>query len=95
MKIEEAKKLVDLFVDDELPMELASEFKQAMFEDAELREEVAELRNTKSTLLLGFEGFQMTDDEHNRIRCRILMELGISETPHHANIRQMQLPIGR
>ncbi len=95
MKIEDAKKLVDLFVDDELPMELASEFKQAMFEDAELREEVAELRNTKSMLQQGFEGFEMSDDEHNRIRRRILMELGVSETPHYPNIRQMQLPIGR
>lgn len=93
MTIEHAKKLVDLFVDDELPMELATEFKQAMFENSELRDEVAALRQTKEVLADAFRGEGMTPVEDARVRARIFGDLGIMEPSLGSFSRQPILPM--
>lgn len=90
MTKEEAAKLVDLFVDDELPMELASEFKQAMFEHPELRAEVSALRQSKEQLLDSHSGDEMTEGERLRVLSRILMTLA-AEKDHEFQLPNMQM----
>lgn len=94
MTIEEAKKLVDLFVDDELPMELAGEFKQAMFEHSDLREEVSALRQTKEAFSAAFSHDAMTPAEFVSVEAKIYCELGIPTGFSPPIARQMRLPIG-
>ncbi len=93
MTLETAKQLIDLYLDDELPVELVSEFKQVMFESTELREEVAELRRTKEMLLESFKDEEMTDSERIRVFAKICADSGIttSETLHI--VHQLTLPI--
>ncbi len=75
MTKEEAAKLIDLFVDDELPMELASEFKQTMFENPDLRADVSALRQTKDQLLDSYSNDEMTEAERLRVMSNILSTL--------------------
>lgn len=94
MTVTEATKLIDLFLDDELPMELASEFKQVMFENDDLREEVASLRQTKECLTGAYEGDGMTDVERMRVLSRILAETGVVRVDSlGARWRQLALPL--
>jgi anti-sigma factor RsiW len=95
MNIEEARKLIDLFLDDDLPMELASEFKQAMFESPELRAEVASLRQSREALWLAYEGDSMSEDERCRVLSRIVAEsAGLRDTNEFAvSPGQLRLPL--
>ncbi len=95
MNVNDARKLIDLFLDDELPAELASEFKQAMFDSPELRSEVASLRQSREALWLAYDGDWMTEDERCRVLCRILGEAAISqgETAYDPAPAQLQLPL--
>lgn len=95
MTLEEALNLVDLFVDDELPMELVSEFKQLMFENEQLREEVVSLRKMKETLQQSKKDDEMTEDERVRVFSRIIAEVGASQTEYYEHPRQLELPISR
>lgn len=90
MTKEEAAKLVDLFVDDELPMELASEFKQTMFEHPELRAEVTMLRQTKEQFLDSHQSDQMTEAERLRVLSRILTILA-AERDMDINLPNLQM----
>lgn len=94
MKLEEALKIVDLFIDDELPVELASEFKQAMFEHPALREEVSSLRAVKEQLEEAMRADAMTAAVKEEVYARI-----VAETAHlrhaaadRATSTQMRLP---
>jgi hypothetical protein len=95
MTVEEARKLVDLFLDDELPMELASEFKQVMFENVDLRDEVSSLRQNKEALATSFEGDSMTEDERLRVFSRIIADSAALRGPEPLvpNPRQLSLPL--
>lgn len=93
MTLDDAKKFVDLFVDDELPMELATEFKQAMFENSELRDEVASLRQTKEAVTEAFASDGISPVEDARVRARIFGELGLLEPIRSVNTRQPILPM--
>lgn len=95
MNIEEAKKLIDLFLDDDLPMELASEFKQAMFESPELRAEVASLRQSREALWLAYEGDSMNEEERCRVLSRIVAEsAGLRDTNEfEVSPGQLRLPL--
>jgi hypothetical protein len=95
MTVEEARKLIDLFLDDDLPMELASEFKQAMFEDAELRNEVSSLRQVRETISAAFEGDAMRDDERARVLSRILIDSGARVSQDEFVAPPRQLPLFR
>lgn len=94
MKLEEALKIVDLFIDDELPVELASEFKQAMFEHTALREEVSSLRAIKEQLEEALKADAMSAAVKEGVYARILRET--ADLRHAAAERQsstqMRLP---
>jgi anti-sigma factor RsiW len=66
------RKLIDLFLDDELPLELALDFKQAMFSDPDLRSEVTEARKSKETVAEAFADDAMTEIERHRVYARIV-----------------------
>lgn len=94
MTIEEARKLIDLFLDDDLPMELASEFKQAMFDCDELRAEVASLRQARESMWMAYEGDAMTDEERCRVVGRILAEAAAARHPDFTESPdQLRLPL--
>ena len=95
MTLEEAKRLTDLFIDDELPAELASEFKHCMFEHSELRDEVSSLKQTRDWMTDAFANDKVTESERLRIFSRILAESGAlarMETRESAGY-QLHLPI--
>lgn len=94
MTVEVAKKLIDLFLDDELPMELASEFKHLMFENEELRAEVASLRQLRESLCSAFEGDAMTEEERCRVLSRIIAEAACDlQAPFVESPGQLTLPL--
>ncbi|HWP30198.1 MAG TPA: hypothetical protein VNK96_00500 [Fimbriimonadales bacterium] len=95
MTVEEALNLVDLYIDDELPMELVSEFKQLMFENEKLREEVVSLRKIKETLHESKSVDEMTEDERVRVFSRIIAEIGASRAEYYGHPRQLELPISK
>ena len=84
----DSKKLIDLFLDDELPLELSLEFKQAMFSDPELSAEVSEARKAKEVLTDAFAGDAMSEQERTRVFAKILTE---SYDLHRAP--QLDLPL--
>lgn len=99
MTTNDLKKLIDLFLDDELPLELQLEFKQAMFADAELSTEVSEARKAKEALNDAFCDDAMGEDERQRVYGRIIVEIaaqGSRETQFDLPYSgQFQLPIPR
>jgi len=94
--IAEAMNLVDLYLDDELPMELVSEFKQLMFENEQLRDEVISLRRIKETLQESKSEDEMTEVERVRVFSRIIAEIGASQAEYsRVHPRQLELPISK
>ena len=91
MTVEDAKKLIDLFIDDELPMELASEFKQVMFENPGLRDEVSSLRATKDTLGEAYAADRMSEAERTRVFSRIIAGMAIQPV-ESISAAQLKLP---
>lgn len=92
------KKLIDLFLDDELPLELSLEFKEAMFADAELRAEVAEARRAQKALAESFAEDRMTEQEYSRVFSRVTVEAAALDLHRAAQLDlplngQFQLPI--
>ena len=99
MTTNDLRKLIDLFLDDELPLELQLEFKQAMFSDAQLSAEVSEARKAKEALLDAFGRDGMAEDERQRVYSRLIVEMaaqGSRETQFDLPYSgQFQLPIPR
>ncbi|MCH8275474.1 MAG: hypothetical protein IH851_11870 [Armatimonadetes bacterium] len=93
MTPEQAWKLIDLFLDDELPMDLASEFKQAMFEDTALREEVSSLRHVREALSEALANDEMTEEQRHRVYARIIAETAAASETLQAPSTQLSLPI--
>lgn len=85
--------LIELFLDDELPVELASEFKQAMFEDPGLREEVAERRAAREALAEHCADDGPTRAEFERIRGRVNAFAGAVSVGRVST--QLELPLNR
>lgn len=72
MTVQDAYKLVDLFLDDELPLELSLEFKELMFSDAKLAEEVSSRRQTREMFTDAFADDKIKEEERSRIYSAIL-----------------------
>jgi anti-sigma factor RsiW len=90
------RNLIDLYLDDELPVELASEFMQAMHEDDDLAEEVAARRKMRDLLREAFEKDEMTDEQYARVKWAVrqrALELGYSWRRWHGP--QMELPLNQ
>jgi len=99
MTTNDLRKLTDLFLDDELPLELQLEFKQAMFSDPELSAEVSEARKAKEALAEAYAEDHMAEDERQRVYSRLIVEMaaqGQRETQFDLPYSgQFQLPIPR
>ena len=92
MKDLDVSKLIDLYLDDELPLELVLEFKQEMFANADLSAEVSSLREAQEQLKLAYEGDQMTDEENSRVFGRIVAETAAFRLQPEAAM-QLGLPL--
>ena len=74
MNKEFAKKLIDLYLDDQLDVELASDFREAMRDDPALDAEVTSLRATREALMKVYGRDAMTNDENRRVYLRIMRQ---------------------
>lgn len=72
MKNEFAKKLIDLYLDDHLDIELATEFREAMRNDPAIAEEVESLRTMRASLFATYATDAMNNDENRRVYARIM-----------------------
>lgn len=90
MSTHEVKNLIDLFVDDELSLEQATEFREAMFKDPELEAEVNAYREGKRVFWEAFASDKMTTEEHKRVCARIMAE-ALAPDIHRAP--QLGLPL--
>lgn len=89
MTTQDCIKLMDLFLDDELPLELTLEFKEAMFSDPELGSLVGEARRAREALTNAFAADAMTDEERQRVFARIAIESHFADTKY---VSQLDLP---
>lgn len=95
MRSIDIRNLIDLYLDDELPVELASEFMQAMHEDDELAQEVAARRKMRDLLHSAFDE-EMTTEQYVRVRETVrhrARELGYSWRKWQGP--QMELPLNQ
>ncbi len=96
MRSIDIRSLIDLYLDDELPVELASEFMEAMHEDDELAAEVAARRKMHDLIHAAYDADDMTAEQYMRVsqavRLRAL-ELGYSWRRWQGP--QMELPLNQ
>lgn len=96
MRSIDIRNLIDLYLDDDLPVELASEFMQAMHEDDDLAQEVAARRKMRDLLYTTFEKDSMTEEQYERVKQvvqRRALELGYSWRRWQGP--QMELPLNQ
>lgn len=86
----DSKKLIDLFLDDELPLELVSEFKEAMFSDPELSAEVSAARKAKDAVAEAFANDAMSEIERQRVFARLIAEAAAQDMQRAT---QLDLPL--
>jgi len=90
------RSLIDLYLDDELPVELASEFMEAMHEDDELAAEVAARRKMHDLLHAAYDADDMTAEQYMRVSQAVrrrALELGYSWRRWQGP--QMELPLNQ
>jgi hypothetical protein len=90
MNTDDLRKLMDLFLDDDLPLELSLEFKQAMFSDHKLSAEVSEARRVKEMVSAAYREEFMTDTERQRVLARISAGMSAYEAQRGG---QLDLPL--
>ncbi|MGI8924096.1 MAG: anti-sigma factor family protein [Fimbriimonadales bacterium] len=100
MNTNDCRKLIDLFLDDELPLELNLEFKEMMFSDSALSAEVAESRRTREAVAAGYANDGMREDERQRVFARIAAEVSAADINRAFQLDlplsgQFQLPISQ
>jgi len=72
MTNEFATKLIDLYLDDHLDVDLATEFREAMRNEPAIAEEVDSLRQTRVAMLAAYARDTMSNDENQRVYGRIM-----------------------
>ena len=72
MNIELAKKLIDLYLDGHMDLEMVGEFREALRGDRTLAAEVDSLRSTRDMLLQMYATDAMTHNENQRVYHRIM-----------------------
>jgi len=90
------RSLIDLYLDDELPVELASEFMQAMHEDDDLAQEVAARRKMRDLIHAAYDEDDMTEEQYVRVAQAVrqrALELGYSWRRWQGP--QMELPLNQ
>ncbi|MBA3725882.1 MAG: hypothetical protein H0W86_05380 [Armatimonadetes bacterium] len=100
MTTNDCRKLIDLFLDDELPLELNLEFKEMMFSDPALSAEVAESRRTREAVAAAYAKDWMREDERQRVFARITAEVSAADINRASQLDlplsgQFQLPISQ
>lgn len=92
MNTEFAKKLIDLYVDDQLDEELVREFREAMLADKELSNEVESLQQARTSLQRAYQFDQMSHDENMRVLKRIAGDLDPTVQPFIRIREQLEIP---
>jgi hypothetical protein len=92
MNNEFAKKLIDLYLDGHLDVDLATEFREAMRLNPELDKEVNELRATRAELMRVYGGDAITHDENHRIYLRIMKHADPGGIATHNPAGQLEIP---
>ncbi|MER3412638.1 MAG: hypothetical protein C4341_00035 [Armatimonadota bacterium] len=96
MRSIDIRSLIDLYLDDELPVELASEFMQAMHEDDDLAQEVAARRKMRDLIHAAYDEDDMTEEQYVRVAQAVrqrALELGYSWRRWQGP--QMELPLNQ
>jgi anti-sigma factor RsiW len=92
MTNEFAKKLIDLYLDDHLDVDLATEFREAMRKDPRLDAEVTGLRATREALLRAHSSDLMMNDENRRVYLRIMRDADPSGVATFNVAGQLEIP---
>jgi len=92
MNNEFAKRLIDLYLDDQLDVELVSDFREAMRFDPALNAEVASLRDTREQLMKVYGRDEMTNDENRRVYLRIMRNADPSGQAVFNPAGQLEIP---
>lgn len=92
MTSEFAKKLIDLYLDDHLDIGLATEFREAMRNDASIAAEVEELRKAREALLSVYARDAMNNDENRRVYGRIMREADPTGASLYNPSGQLEIP---
>lgn len=92
MNNEFAKRLIDLYLDDQLDVELASDFREAMRDDPALDAEVAGLRETRKAMTQAYGRDEMTNDENRRVYLRIMRNADPSGQAVFNPAGQLEIP---
>lgn len=92
MTTEFATKLIDLYLDGHMDLEMVSDFREAMRADATLAAEVDELRETRAKLLKVCGGDVMTNDENRRVYQRLMRNADPSGRATHNPAGQLEIP---
>ena len=92
MKPEFAKRLIDLYLDGHLDVDLSTEFREAMRDDAALADEVESLRTTRDLLMQTYGADAMNHDEHNRVYLRIMRNADPSGLATFNPAGQLEIP---
>ncbi|MDQ2986328.1 MAG: hypothetical protein M3R13_06350 [Armatimonadota bacterium] len=92
MNTDFAKKLIDLYLDGHMDMEMVSDFREAMRADATLAAEVDALREMRENLLKVYGGDGMTNDENRRVYHRLMRNADPSGRATHNPAGQLEIP---
>jgi anti-sigma factor RsiW len=92
MTNEFAKRLIDLYLDDHLDVDLATEFREAMRTDPAIAEEVDSLRKMRTALMAAYARDTMTNDENRRVYGRIMRNADPAGIATYNPAGQLEIP---
>lgn len=92
MTNEFAMKLIDLYLDDHLDVDLATEFRESMRNDPSIADEVDSLRKMRTELLSTYARDAMTNDENRRVYGRIMRNADPSGIATFNPAGQLEIP---
>jgi hypothetical protein len=92
MNTDLASKLIDLYLDGHLDLDLVRDFREAVRNDSGLAHEVESLRNTREFLLNVYGKDAMSHDENRRVYQRIMRSADPSGRSLQNPAGQLEIP---
>ena len=92
MNTELAKKLIDLYLDGNMDLEMVGEFREAMRQDQALATEVNDLRTTRDLLMQTYAADAMSHDESLRVYRRVMRAADPSGRALQNPAEQLEIP---